>query len=357
MSSGKTRVGRIIALAVTGLVMLALPATSSAYQQVTVTPGSLDFGIAKYGHSTAPQTLEVKSTGDDPFTVRSLKFFFDGGFFVKSQTCKGVSIPPGQSCTLSIAFSAGQTGRSNGSLEIRDTDTYELVELTGFGIDPELSVDPFVQDFGNVTIGDGQPRPAQDFTVFSSGETTVTVDSIRIAGDDAADFKLTESDKCLRALAPAGQCSFTVSFDPAGSSRHREATLVIGSDDGDSPNKVDLEGTVSGPDGSARRAISLNLRSKRKVVAGETLLVRAKVRNTSRKTIKSVRLKTRVRSGLATKPGTIRIRKLAPGKTVTRKIRIRIRQSAGKGRKLKINVVASGRHVSSRLETRTVTIG
>ena len=86
-------------------------------------------------------------------------------------------------------------------------------------------------------------------------------------------------------------------------------------------------------------------------------MVKATVKNTGKATAKPVQLKTTVPGKLAKKPKAIKISSLAADKSVTKKIKVKVKKSAKKGKKLKVKVVASASGFLKKTATRSVKVG
>ncbi|MGL0119980.1 hypothetical protein O6115_14375, partial [Salmonella enterica subsp. enterica] len=101
------------------------------------------------------------------------------------------------------------------------------------------------------------------------------------------------------------------------------------SSSGAGPRSIALSGTAIEPDPPVRE-LSLRLKSAGKVKRGKTLVVKATVKNTGNGTVKSIRLKTSVPGKLAKAPKATKVTSLAEGKSITKKIKVKIKRSARK---------------------------
>lgn len=98
---------------------------------------------------------------------------------------------------------------------------------------PNITVSPASANFGTVVIG-GTSAP-QTFTVTNSGEADLAIGTVTLAGANAAEFTFA-ADTCTNAtVTPQSTCTVTVTFSPTTSGTNKTATLVIPSNDPDTP--------------------------------------------------------------------------------------------------------------------------
>jgi hypothetical protein len=95
-------------------------------------PSTLVFEGQKTGTTSLPQTVTLKNYGSKSLTISSIDV--GGAFAVPARTC-GESLPPGQSCTISVTFLPTHSGTAAGYLQIHESgDSTPLkVILTGTG--------------------------------------------------------------------------------------------------------------------------------------------------------------------------------------------------------------------------------
>jgi hypothetical protein len=89
----------------------------------------------------------------------------------------------------------------------------------------------------------GTASSPQTVTLTNSGNIVLTISSIGISGNNAADF--TQSNNCGSALAVNASCSISVTFTPSAEGS-RTGTLSISDTAAGSPQTVSLTGTGSG---------------------------------------------------------------------------------------------------------------
>ena len=103
---------------------------------ITMTPGTLDFGVTGLQVSSPVQSLMLSngSTG----TLAGLSIAMSGPF-LQTNNC-GTSLGPGGTCTVSLTFSPTATGRQNGTATIASGDGAPMTaQLMGTGIAFQLA--------------------------------------------------------------------------------------------------------------------------------------------------------------------------------------------------------------------------
>ena len=208
---------------------------------VRVVPSALIFSAQLIGKS-ASKTVQVTNTR----TTASLQFSglqmsgTNSGDFSETDNCLSAgTIPPGGSCTVTVAFLPTAGGSRSAALTIFDDQglSSQVINLTGTGTIVLVSAKNL--SFGNETVGQTESLPVTVTNV--SASTALHVTSITIAGNSATDY--TESDNCVSAgsISPGGSCTITVNFTPSAKG-FRAATLSINDDGGASPQNVALTG-------------------------------------------------------------------------------------------------------------------
>jgi hypothetical protein len=88
----------------------------------TLNPTSLAFGNQPVGSRSATKTITLTNNGSAPLTVGEVRVIGPnaGDLGITAETCRGASIAPGATCSVSIAFSPTAVGRRTASLEFND---------------------------------------------------------------------------------------------------------------------------------------------------------------------------------------------------------------------------------------------
>ena len=85
-------------------------------------PASVDFGQVSIGSSSSAVTVTLTSNGTAPLVVTGVAL--DGhqpeDFTLGADTCTGTSLPPGQSCSVTVAYTPSQVCNATASLTVMD---------------------------------------------------------------------------------------------------------------------------------------------------------------------------------------------------------------------------------------------
>src|SRR5438132_52108 len=185
-------------------------------------PDRLNFS-QNVGASSAPQTVTLANRGDGPLSIAAIAATGD---FKASPHCPPLLLP-GLSCAISVSFTPTAAGARTGSLIVTDdgnaapgsTDT---VRLIGFAYLPVATLSATVLSPGANLGGTAAP---QIVTVTNTGDGALTIRAIGISGTAAGDY--TQSNTCLRTIAPGASCTISVTFLPqAGGARSGMVTVI-----------------------------------------------------------------------------------------------------------------------------------
>ncbi|MGO8719312.1 MAG: choice-of-anchor D domain-containing protein [Acidobacteriaceae bacterium] len=98
---------------------------------ITLTPGSLNFGVTGVQVSSAVQTLLLSNGSAGTLTGISIAI---SGPFSETNNC-GTTLPAGGTCTLSLTFSPTATGSQSGTATVNSNNGASMTtQLTGTGI-------------------------------------------------------------------------------------------------------------------------------------------------------------------------------------------------------------------------------
>lgn len=332
---------------------------------------TLEFGevIVGYEPDEGVEYIQIDSTGGVPLTLGTPVITGPDAsdFSVENAAnCTAAPIPSGDSCTLQVNFAPSSGGFREGYLGFQSTndpDPPDPIALEGYGRRAEYSVSPASHDFGEAKISEATARPSQTFTVDSTGAGGVPFDGASITGADDDAFEISFNNcPTQEPIAPYdGSCSITVEFNPtSGEAGARSANLVIDAFSSivPGPTTIPLTGTATKdpvPPPVGKPKLTLKLKSAAKVKRGKTLVVTAVVKNIGDGAAKPLSIKATVPAKLAKSPKAIKVSTLAPGKSVTRKLKIKVKRSAKKGKKLKVKVTTASGTVK-KAATRTVKV-
>ena len=162
---------------------------------VTGSPDPADFGSATTGQPGITRTITLTNSGDLPggFFVAVVSGGDVGSFRLLHEDCTGLPLDPSASCTAQVRFQPDSSGPKVAQLSFfGDQDGGAQVNLTGVGVDPQVSLTPGDHDFGRPARGHHQP--GQTFDLSNDGDTPMRLSGASIVGADADQFRLSADD-------------------------------------------------------------------------------------------------------------------------------------------------------------------
>jgi len=215
--------------------------TAASEPGASLTPGMLTFSDT-VGSTTAAQTATLRNTGDAPLGISSIAIAgSDPTEFAETNTC-GSSLAAGASCTVSVTFTPTSAASFAATLSIADnaTGSPQTVALSGTGTAPAapgVSLSPVTLTFSAVA---GTTSAAQSTTLMNTGNATLSITGISIAGTNSSDFS--ETNTCGEMLAAGVSCTISITFPPASAASFT-ATVSVADNASGSPQTVTLNGT------------------------------------------------------------------------------------------------------------------
>ena len=220
---------------------------------IMLSPGSLGFGSAAVGSTTAAQTVTVSNAGQTTVTLSSPGI--SSGYTIGSTSC-GASLDGGKTCTFNIAFKPTAAQSYPGQFTVPNSGASNpAVTLTGAGTTPgSLAFSPSSLAFGTVATGSSANVST---TVTNTGGTAVHLGSITATGDFAVTGGTCQAAAIIAANA---SCSATVTFTPT-TTGSRTGTLTLASDGSPANAQAVLAGTGAEPGNLTLAPLSLQFSS------------------------------------------------------------------------------------------------
>ncbi|MGE0103750.1 MAG: choice-of-anchor D domain-containing protein [Blastocatellales bacterium] len=198
-------------------------------------PDSIDFGEQRLRTISRPERIRVRNSGDGLLRIDSVRIIGDDtGFFrIDSDRCSGTQLAADSSCDIGAVFIARNEGDFKAEIEIRGDSQTRRVKLRGAVARPErpsrteLRIEPENIRFGDLPVG-GTSNPAT-IRIANTGDTEVSLESIRITGSEENEFRL--RNECRPSLAPNRSCTLSVAFSPRDAGQ-RTARIEISSNAG-----------------------------------------------------------------------------------------------------------------------------
>ena len=201
---------------------------------VAVSPNLLQYAVEAVGSTSQPQTALLRNMGSSPLSISSIAI---SGDFAETDDC-GTTLSAAGSCTFSVTFTASAAGTRSGSILIQDdaAGSPHVINLIGSGSVPVAALSATSLTFSAQPVGTSSA--AQTVTLTNTGNATLTVGNIQIAGDFA------QVNNCSSTLAANSSCTMNVTFTPTVAGT-RSGTLTISDNAQGSPQTVTLTGTGS----------------------------------------------------------------------------------------------------------------
>ncbi|MGH9431063.1 MAG: FG-GAP-like repeat-containing protein [Terriglobia bacterium] len=219
--------------------VVGLSGTGEA-SSVSFSPTNLNFNVQEVGTNSAPQTVTLTNTGNQPLVVTSVTA---SAKYSETNTCIATPIQPNAKCTITVTFSPTAPGPLNGTITVTDNannqaGSQQTVPLSGTGSTTAVYLSTGSLAFGSQSIG--TVSPPQPVTLTNVGTTPVTISSI------TASANFSETNNCNAPLRAGGFCTVEVSFAPAAPGT-LNGTLTVAFNAPGSPETVALSGTGTGP--------------------------------------------------------------------------------------------------------------
>jgi hypothetical protein len=201
---------------------------------VALSPASLQYVIQAVGSSSQPQTVLLRNMGSSQLSISSIT---TTGDFAETDSCQ-TGVPAASSCAFSVTFTPTAVGSRSGSILIQDdaAGSPHVINLSGSGSGAVAALNPASLIFSAQTVGTSSA--AQTVTLANTGNATLNLGNIQIAGDFA------EINNCPSALDPNSSCTLNVTFTPTVTGS-RIGALTLSDNSQDSPQTVTLAGTGS----------------------------------------------------------------------------------------------------------------
>lgn len=221
----------------------ASPAHTGISLSGTTLAGSLTFGPATMAfgnvavNTMASQNITVTSTGQAPLIITQASM--GGSGYSLSPPGLPLTLNPGQTTTLTVAFDPAATGSSAGLLTLHCNTIRGIVttRASGTGVSgaPALTISSSSIAFGNVDLN---TTATQSVTLTSTGSSAVTISAGSVTGTgfsiSGASFPIT--------LNPGQTATLEVAFDPTAAGNDT-GTVTLATNASGGSATVSLSGT------------------------------------------------------------------------------------------------------------------
>lgn len=230
------------------LSFIALPVAGCLVQGVRISPRTITWGSVALGSSGAPESVTLSNIGTAQIAIGKIAISGAnaGDFAISSNTC-GTTLAASSICTVMVIFTPIAPGPRAATLTIDHSgfNSSATVPLSGTatGKISTLTISPQSLSFGATDIGSS--TAGQTVTLQSDGTTTISINSVTIAGTNPGDFSIA-SNTCGSSLVGSSSCTIGILFKPTASGA-RTATLTVSDSAGGSPHTVALSGSGNQP--------------------------------------------------------------------------------------------------------------
>jgi hypothetical protein len=210
--------------------------------QLTVTPGSVNFGSTGVGASSSA-TVSLSNQGNATLTVSQITALGSG--FSVSGAGTPINIAPNATASFTATFAPTTGGAATGSISIVSNapGSPASVTLSGTGTQAQLGASPSNIPFGSVAVGS---NGTQTVTLTNSGSASVTISQASATGSG---FTITGISTPLN-LGAGQSTSFTAQFAPT-TGGNASGTISIISSAPNSPLNIAMSGSGTQPQISA----------------------------------------------------------------------------------------------------------
>ena len=245
-----------------GTATAALTGLGLTPGNLSIAPGTRDFGPVEQGAMSSAFTFTITNTGGQATGALAATLTGTGAnqFMLSANGCTA-ALAGMATCTVAVRFAPTSSGAKSATLTVTGTPGGSVTAtVNGMALAPaSLAIAPTAQNFGDVVVGG---TASVTLMVSNPGGVASGTPTAGITGTHAADFTIT-SNTCSAAVAPAGSCAITVRFAP-GATAARMATLTVGATPGGSTTAA-LSGNGLAP---SNLAISPNMRDYGSIVVG-----------------------------------------------------------------------------------------
>jgi hypothetical protein len=195
---------------------------------LTITPGSVNFGNVNVGTPGAEETVTLANTGDASLDVTALTAAAAPFARTATGTCSAtlpITIAAGGSCTLTYTFTPAAAGAANQVLTVTaNAPGSGTISLAGNGVAGEFSVTPNPVAFGNQLVGTtSAPLTA---TLSNTGAGSLTVSALP---DPSAPFARSGGTCGATpfSLAGGGSCTVEYTFAPTAAGAASGTVAIV----------------------------------------------------------------------------------------------------------------------------------
>jgi hypothetical protein len=209
--------------------------------QLTLEPGSYDFGLLEANRSNSEATFQLRNTGSVSAPVYSLEVTGSGSwaFSTGNTNCFLHPLEPSETCSIQVSFHPQDTASFSAQLRaVSEGGVSTTADLSGEGGRSLLAAASDPTNFGSVSIGSSGVTRTIDIT--NKGNLPGGAFIAVIAGGAVGSFHLLDENCTGVLLSPGAICNLQVNFNPVGTGAKTAHLLLVG--DGDGGTQITLSG-------------------------------------------------------------------------------------------------------------------
>ena len=227
------RNGSTQSIAISGMGTAASSSSTQSYL-LSSSASNMNFGNTLVGGATS-QAIALTNTGTGSVNISQVAIV--GAGFAVSSLPGAVTLPAGQSFTVTVSFAPTTAGSAVGNLSVVSSATNSpvMISLSGNGVQPQISVIPASVTFGSVTVG---VVNTQALTISNTGTANLTITQMSLAG---AGFSMGGIATPIT-LNPGQNTTLSAKFAPT-SAGSASGSISVTSNATGSPLAIALSGT------------------------------------------------------------------------------------------------------------------
>ncbi len=225
---------------------LAAPPEPVEPPQLSIEPGSYDFGLHPLNWGSTQTYFQLRNVGAEAFQISSgeISGSGSGAFSTGYSNCYGTTLQPGESCSAQVYFGPYEAVEYNAQFRVSVGSYSFSADLSGTGGRATFAPASNPIDFGVAKVGSA--GTIREITISNTGNMPGGMFIAVIAGGAIGSFQIIDENCTGVELAPAATCTLQVRFQPVSEGVKKATLGLFGENDG--PTPIVLTGVGSAPD-------------------------------------------------------------------------------------------------------------
>ncbi len=203
-----------------------------------VSPSLISYPRQMGGFPTAASTVTVRNTSTVAISIGTPSIIGpNAGDFSETDTCKGISLAPGKTCTFSIVFTPQDMGNRTAQIIIPEGSGNSMVGIGLYGVGQiRVAIEPDPHTFPTTLLNTNSVVFHPNFKNYSN--LPVSVNIMELTGLDIPDFSFNDTvtngcngdplNKHAFNVGPQAICNVDVTFKPLAVGSRTAALTVFG---------------------------------------------------------------------------------------------------------------------------------